>query len=102
MGLAETVTATMNQAFFTLSLGIGAMAIFGSYIDKSRSLLGESVNIAILDTFVAFMSGLIIFPACSTFAISPDMGPSLIFITLPNIFNHMAAGRIWGTLFLYL
>lgn len=99
VGILETITAAMNQAFFTLSLGIGAMAIFGSYIDKSRTLLGESVNIAILDTFVAFVSGLIIFPTCFSFDISPDMGPSLIFITLPNIFNHMAGGRVWGTLF---
>lgn len=99
VGVLQTVTAAMNQAFFTLSLGIGAMAIFGSYIDKKRTLLGESVNIAILDTFVALVSGLIIFPTCFSFDISPDMGPSLIFITLPNIFNHMAGGRIWGTLF---
>ena len=98
-GILETVVAAMNQAFFTLSLGIGAMAIFGSYIDKKRTLLGESVNIAILDTFVAIVSGLIIFPTCFAFGISPDNGPSLIFITLPNVFNHMAAGRIWGTLF---
>lgn len=99
VGIWETVTAAMNQAFFTLSLGIGAMGIFGSYIDKKRSLFGESVNIAILDTFVAFVSGLIIFPTCFAFDISPDQGPSLIFITLPNIFNSMAGGRIWGTLF---
>lgn len=99
VGILETVTAAMNQAFFTLSLGIGAMAIFGSYIDKKRTLLGESFNIAILDTFVAIVSGLIIFPTCFAFGISPDKGPSLIFITLPNVFNHMAAGRIWGTLF---
>ncbi len=99
VGILETITAAMNQAFFTLSLGIGSMAIFGSYIDKSRSLLGESVNIAILDTFVALVSGLIIFPTCFAFDISPDMGPSLIFITLPNIFNNMAGGRVWGTLF---
>ena len=99
VGIPETITAAMNQAFFTLSLGIGSMAIFGSYIDKSRSLLGESVNIAILDTFVALVSGLIIFPTCFAFDISPDMGPSLIFITLPNIFNHMTGGRGWGTLF---
>ena len=89
----------MNQAFFTLSLGLGSMAIFGSYVDKNHTLLGESVNIAILDTFVALVSGLIIFPTCFSFDISPDMGPSLIFITLPNIFNHMAGGRVWGTLF---
>ncbi len=99
IGIWETVTAAMNQAFFTLSLGIGAMAIFGSYIDKKHTLLGESVNIAILDTFVAIVSGLIIFPSCFAFGISPDMGPSLIFITLPNVFNGMAGGRIWGTLF---
>lgn len=99
VGIFETITAAMNQAFFTLSLGIGAMAIFGSYIDKKRTLLGESVNIAILDTIVAIVSGLIIFPSCFAFGISPDMGPSLIFITLPNVFNHMAGGRIWGTLF---
>lgn len=95
----EIVTAAMNQAFFTLSLGIGAMGIFGSYIDKTHSLLGESVNIAILDTFVAFVSGLIIFPSCFAFDISPAQGPGLIFITLPNVFNGMAGGRIWGTLF---
>ena len=99
VGIFETVTAAMNQAFFTLSLGIGAMAIFGSYIDKKRTLLGESVNIAVLDTFVAVVSGLIIFPSCFAFGISPDMGPSLIFITLPNVFNHMALGRVWGALF---
>ena len=98
-GILETVVAAMNQAFFTLSLGIGAMAIFGSYIDKKHTLLGESVSIAILDTFVAIVSGLIIFPTCFAFGISPDNGPSLIFITLPNVFNHMAAGRIWGALF---
>lgn len=95
----EIITAAMNQAFFTLSLGIGAMGIFGSYIDKKRSLLGESVNIAVLDTFVAFVSGLVIFPACFAFGINPGQGPGLIFITLPNIFNKMAGGRIWGTLF---
>lgn len=99
VGIWETVTTAMNQAFFTLSLGIGAMAIFGSYIDKRHSLLGESVNIAILDTVVAFVSGLIIFPTCFAFGISPDQGPGLIFVTLPNVFNSMAGGRIWGTLF---
>lgn len=99
VGVWETITTAMNQAFFTLSLGIGAMAIFGSYIDKQRSLLGESVNIAILDTFVALVSGLIIFPSCFAFNISPDQGPGLIFITLPNVFNNMSGGRIWGTLF---
>ena len=99
VGVWETITAAMNQAFFTLSLGIGSMAIFGSYIDRKHTLLGESVNIAILDTFVAIVSGLIIFPVSFAFDISPDKGPSLIFVTLPNIFNHMAGGRIWGTLF---
>ncbi len=99
IGIWETVTAAMNQAFFTLSLGIGAMAIFGSYIDKKRTLLGEAVNIAVLDTFVALVSGLIIFPTCFAFGISPDAGPQLIFVTLPNVFNSMAGGRIWGTLF---
>ncbi len=98
-GLLNVIVAAMNQAFFTLSIGIGAMAIFGSYIGKDRSLLGESVNVAILDTFVAFTSGLIIFPACFAYGVQPDSGPALIFITLPNIFNHMAGGRIWGAFF---
>ncbi len=99
VGIWETITAAMNQAFFTLSLGIGAMAILGSYIDKKRTLLGEAVNIAVLDTFVALVSGLIIFPTCFAFGISPDAGPQLIFVTLPNVFNSMAGGRLWGTLF---
>lgn len=99
VGIIDTIVAAMNQAFFTLSLGIGAMAIFGSYIGKDRSLLGESVSIAVLDTFVAVVAGLIIFPACFSFGIDPDSGPSLIFITLPNVFNAMPGGRIWGTLF---
>lgn len=98
-GIMNTVVSAMNQAFFTLSVGIGAMAIFGSYIGKYRSLLGESVNIACLDTFVALASGLIIFPACYTFNVNPTQGPSLIFITLPNIFNHIPLGRMWGSLF---
>lgn len=98
-GLVDTIVAAMNQSFFTLSLGIGSMAIFGSYIDKDRTLLGESVNIAVLDTFVAVTAGLIIFPACFSFGITPDQGPSLVFITLPNVFNAMAGGRLWGTLF---
>ncbi len=98
-GIGETIVGAMNQAFFTLSLGIGAMAIFGSYIDKGHTLLKESVHIAVLDTFVAIVAGLIIFPACFAFGISPDSGPSLIFITLPNVFNHMAGGRLWGSLF---
>ncbi len=99
VGLADTIVAAMNQSFFTLSLGIGSMAIFGSYIDKKRTLLGESINIAVLDTFVAVVAGLIIFPACFSFGINPGQGPSLIFVTLPNVFNGMAAGRVWGTLF---
>ena len=99
IGIVKTITAAMNQAFFTLSLGIGAMAIFGSYIGKERSLLGESLNIAVLDTFVAITAGLIIFPACFTFHVDQTSGPSLIFITLPNIFNHIPLGRLWGSLF---
>ena len=99
IGIISTITGAMNQAFFTLSLGIGAMAIFGSYIGKDHALLGESVNIAILDTFVAITSGLIIFPACFTFNVDQTSGPSLIFITLPNIFNHIPLGRLWGSLF---
>ena len=99
IGITKTLTGAMNQAFFTLSLGIGAMAIFGSYIGKERSLLGESLNIALLDTFVAITSGLIIFPACFTFNVDQTSGPGLIFITLPNIFNHIPMGRLWGSLF---
>lgn len=99
IGIIKTITGAMNQAFFTLSLGIGAMAIFGSYIGKERSLLGESLNIALLDTFVAITSGLIIFPACFTFHVDQTSGPGLIFITLPNIFNHIPMGRLWGSLF---
>ncbi len=98
-GLFESIFAAMGQAFFTLSLGIGALAIFGSYIGRERSLTGEAISITILDTFVALMSGMIIFPACSAFGIQADSGPNLLFITLPNIFNQMAGGRIWGTLF---
>ena len=98
-GLGNVIVGAMNQSFFTLSLGIGSMAIFGSYIGKDRSLLGESVNIAVLDTFVALTSGLIIFPACYAFGVSPDSGPSLIFQTLPNIFVNLPFGRIWGSLF---
>ena len=99
IGIIKTITGAMNQAFFTLSLGIGAMSIFGSYIGKERSLLGESLNIALLDTFVAITSGLIIFPACFTFHVDQTSGPGLIFITLPNIFNHIPMGRLWGSLF---
>lgn len=98
-GIGATMVAAMNQAFFTLSLGIGAMAIFGSYIDKKHSLLGEAVRIAGLDTFVAITAGLIIFPACFAYGVNPDSGPSLIFVTLPNIFANMSGGRIWGSLF---
>ena len=98
-GVINVITAAMTQAFFTLSIGIGSMAIFGSYIGKERSLLGEAVNVAILDTFVAISSGLIVFPACYTYGIEADSGPSLIFITLPNIFNSISYGRIWGSLF---
>ena len=99
VGIGNVVSAAMNQAFFTLSLGMGGMAIFGSYIGKDRSLLGESVNVALLDTFVAFSSGLIIFPACFAYGVDVDSGPSLIFLTLPNIFNHIPLGRLWGSLF---
>ena len=98
-GLFDTIFAAMGQAFFTLSLGIGAIAIFGSYIDKSRSLTGEAVLVTLLDTFVALIAGLIIFPSCFAYGVDPGEGPSLIFITLPNVFNSMAGGRIWGALF---
>ena len=98
-GILNVVVAAMNQAFFTLSLGIGAMAIFGSYLGKDRALMGESIQVAILDTLVAFCSGLIIFPACSAFGVAADSGPQLIFITLPNIFNNLPLGRLWGSLF---
>lgn len=98
-GIGSVITAAMNQAFFTLSLGIGAMEIFGSYMSKEHTLAGESVRICILDTFVAMMSGMIIFPACFSFGVQPDAGPSLIFVTLPNVFVNMSGGRAWGTLF---
>ena len=97
--LGESVFAAMGQSFFTLSLGIGAMAIFGSYLGRERSLMGEVINITILDTCVAFVSGLIIFPAAFAFGVQPDSGPNLIFVTLPNIFNEMPGGRVWGALF---
>ena len=97
--VGEVLFAAMGQAFFTLSIGMGSMAIFGSYIDKDRSLLGESLSISILDTFVAFAAGLIIIPACFAYGLEPGAGPSLIFQTLPNIFKEMAGGRIWGSLF---
>ncbi|MDB2036573.1 sodium-dependent transporter [[Clostridium] symbiosum] len=98
-GIGEVVFAALGQSFFTLSIGIGALAIFGSYIGKERRLTGEAINVTILDTFVAFMAGLIIFPACFAYNIEPGQGPSLIFITLPNVFNNMPGGRFWGTLF---
>lgn len=99
IGFGNILLAAMNQSFFTLSLGIGAMSIFGSYLSKERALLGEAIHIALLDTFVAVVAGLIIFPACFAYGVNPDSGPSLIFITLPNIFNAMPGGRIWGSFF---
>lgn len=99
IGLMNVIVSAMNQAFFTLSIGIGSMAIFGSYLNKEQTLLKEATNVAVLDTFVAIMAGLIIFPACFSFGINPDSGPSLIFITLPNVFVSMAGGQIWGALF---
>ena len=98
-GLSEVIFAAMGQAFFTLSLGIGALAVFGSYIGKERKLTGEAVNILVLDTFVALTAGLIIFPACSAFGVDPGEGPGLVFVTLPNVFNNMKGGRFWGSLF---
>ena len=99
VGLGNVITAAMNQSFFTLSLGIAAMEIFGSYMSKDNTLPGEAVRICALDTFVALMSGLIIFPACFAFGVQPDAGPSLIFMTLPRVFVNMAGGRLWGALF---
>ena len=99
VGIGKVITAAMNQAFFTLSLGIGAMEIFGSYMSRENTLTSEAVRICALDTFVAISAGLIIFPACFSYGVSPDAGPSLIFITLPNVFTGMAGGRVWGTLF---
>lgn len=98
-GIGNVLYAAMGQAFFTLSLGIGAMAIFGSYVNKDRSLTGEALNVCVLDTVVALLAGLIIFPACFAFDVNPGEGPGLVFVTLPNIFQKMAGGRIWGTLF---
>lgn len=98
-GLGKVIVGAMTQAFFTLSLGIGSMAIFGSYLKKDRSLMGESVNVAVLDTFVAVTSGLIIFPACFTYGVEVSAGPPLVFVTLPNIFNDLPGGRIIGSLF---
>ncbi|MBO4929810.1 MAG: sodium-dependent transporter [Clostridia bacterium] len=96
---ANVVVGAMNQAFFTLSLGIGSMAIFGSYIGKERSLLGESVNIILLDTFVAITAGLIIFPACTTYNLEVGAGPGLLFDTMATVFNNMNGGRLWGSVF---
>lgn len=98
-GLMEVLFAAMSQAFFTLSIGMGAMAIFGSFIDRSQALTGESICITLLDTAVALMAGLIIFPACFAYGVDPGQGPGLIFVTLPNVFNAMPGGRLWGTLF---
>lgn len=101
-GAIQVISDAMNQSFFTLSTGIGSMAIFGSYINKDRALLGESINIAGLDTAIAFMAGLIIFPTCFTYDIEPGSGMNLIFLTLPNVFNQMPLGRLWGSLFFLL
>lgn len=98
-GIDNVVFAALGQAFFTLSIGIGSMAIFGSYIGKDHALTGESINIMCLDTFVALMAGLIIFPACSAFGVDVDAGPGLVFVTLPNVFNSMPMGYLWGILF---
>ncbi len=98
-GLGKVIVAAMNQAFFTLSIGIGSMEIFGSYMSSDNTLAGESVRICGLDTFVALMSGMIIFPACFAYGVEPDAGPSLIFKTLPNVFVNMSGGRLWGALF---
>ncbi len=98
-GIGEAIFAAMGQSFFTLSIGIGSIAIFGSYIGKQQRLTGEAVRITVLDTFVALMAGLIIFPACFSFGVDQTSGPGLVFVTLPNVFNQMAGGRIWGALF---
>ena len=98
-GLGNVIIAALNQSFFTLSIGMGGMEIFGSYIEKDRSLLGEAILVTALDTFVAIVSGLIIFPACFSYGISPDAGPSLIFLTLPTVFLSMPGGRLFGTFF---
>ena len=99
VGLGNVISAAMNQAFFTLSLGVAAMEIFGSYMSKDNTLAGEGIRICVLDTFVAIMAGLIIFPACFSYGVEVNAGPQLIFITLPNVFVNMAGGRIWGSLF---
>lgn len=98
-GMGNVIFDAMTHAFFTLSVGIGSMEIFGSYLAKDRKLTGEAVNVLALDTFVALMAGIIIIPACFAYNVSPDAGPSLLFITLPNVFNYMAGGRIWGICF---
>ena len=98
-GLKEVIFAAMGQAFFTLSIGIGALAVFGSYIGKSKRLTGEAVWVIVLDTFVAIMAGLIIFPACFSYGVNPDSGPNLLFVAMPNVFNAMPFGRLWGSLF---
>lgn len=98
-GVGTVIFAAMGQAFFTLSIGIGAIAIFGSYIGKERALTGEAISVTLLDTTVAVVSGLIIFPACFSFGINPGEGPGLVFVTLPNVFNEMKGGRVWGSLF---
>ena len=97
--LGEAIFAAMGQSFFTLSLGVGSMAIFGSYIGKDHRLLGEALNVGILDTAVALVIGLVIFPTAFAFEVNPGQGPALVFITLPNIFNAMPGGRLWGSLF---
>ena len=98
-GIVTVVVSAMNQAFFTLSLGIGAMTIFGSYIGRDRTLPGEAFHVAVLDTLVAVCAGLIVIPACFAYGIEPGQGPGLIFVTLPNVFNHMSGGRLWGAAF---
>ena len=98
-GVQEVVFAALGQAFFPLSLGIGALAIFGSYIGKSKRLTGEAIWVIVLDTFVAIMAGLIIFPACFSYGVNPGSGPNLLFVTLPNVFNHMPLGHFWGAMF---
>jgi len=99
VGIAKVVVEAMNHAFFTLSLGIGSMAIFGSYIGKHHTLLKEAIHVTAIDTLVALMAGLVIIPACFAFALEAGQGPSLVFVTLPNVFNHMIAGRFWGSVF---
>lgn len=99
IGIGNVIFGAMSQAFFTLSIGIGAMMIFGSYLERNRSLAGEALSITGLDTFVALMAGFIIIPACFAFGIEPGAGPSLIFITIPNIFSQMPGGQVWGALF---